>query len=531
MTKFRNSASPLPAPGGQLSGEAVEFLKSENHPGIVIRDRGRKLSPSEEGTDVLPESLRGIETFLREATIDELPEDLAAALDLALFRKNQNLHEELVNRFKVLQQVLDRRKQLLNHGTDNDESRRSYLRELLSFDGTGVPTFDAKYVEINRAFVAFEEKRRNLRIELAEFVSRELENLRKLAIPTNSSSKERQEFHQELLEELMQKRTNLSPLSDFLPDRALECLVTPVHNDSDKNFTRILALTKQIIDNLLFRGVFLEKRFDQLLGTLTHLAEEGEEIFTKLTFPKQESDYLFSHIVNVLFLSVFTARDLESHSPDTRSLALAALVFDLGMLRVTPEAWTAEDQPSDEEVDRIKRHPLLTVEWLRETYYEFNEETIKIIKRHHERLDGSGYPLRVEEKELNLEQNILIVVDVYDAMSTTRPHRAAIPPDEIITYLKNRLNKFESTVVESLEENLGPYPPGTVVQLNTNEIGVTIPGSKNPSDPRVKVMIDATGTVYDDPEIVDFDSETDRRIIDTIGNRNTPTAILELMGQ
>jgi HD-GYP domain-containing protein (c-di-GMP phosphodiesterase class II) len=201
------------------------------------------------------------------------------------------------------------------------------------------------------------------------------------------------------------------------------------------------------------------------------------------------------------------------------------------MLRVKPDAWMEEDQPSDREVDRIKRHPLLTAEWLEETYYHFNSIVFSNIKRHHERLDGSGYPLKIKDKKLSLPQKILILADVYDAMSTTRPHRSAISPDKVITYLQNRLNKFDAEVVDFFNQNLGSYPPGTVVQLNTNEIGVSLPGGDDPSIPTVKIMIDDTGNVYDEPEIVNLNDESDRRIIDTIGNRNTPTAILELMGQ
>ncbi|MFB6346094.1 MAG: HD-GYP domain-containing protein, partial [bacterium] len=142
---------------------------------------------------------------------------------------------------------------------------------------------------------------------------------------------------------------------------------------------------------------------------------------------------------------------------------------------------------------------------------------------------GSGYPQSVDSGNLTLPENILIVTDVYDAMSTTRPHRPAISPDKIITYLKNRTEKFDEEIISVLENYIGPYPPGTVVQLNSNEIGVAMAGGNDPDNPRVKVIIDSKGTVYDDPEVIDLEASTEKRIVETVGTRNTPSALLKFI--
>lgn len=536
-TNFARNHPPLPSAGGSLSGEALEFLDGGKYEGLVIETTRKGWFLSNRDLNFHP-MFEDVELFLGSNYMETLHEDLALALDLALFREDDVVYSNLYNLFKELQSFLDREFEELNNVRDDSEEAESYYRDRICDIKRGnSTTFRAKFPRINRTMAKLHQQKFSIYEEFVELLRENSDRLADLTagFPESdenlSENEELKNFYHALREDLGKQRENLSPLTDFSPSRAERGLVVPLYDEDNPTLSQTIAVIKQIVDNFLYRGIFLSKRYEKLLEPVFDSLDNAYELYDKLTFPRQEPDFLFSHLINVWLLSGFTARDLELSSSKIRSLGVASLFFDLGMLSVPLNAWTGPDQPSDEEVDQIKRHPLKSARWLNESYHEFGDSVRSIVKRHHERLDGSGYPLKAKEEELTQEEKILLCIDVYEAMSTSRPHRDAISTDKLTTYLRNRLMKFDKTVVDSLERNFGPYPPGTIVQLNTNEIGVVVPNQSNPSTPRVKIMIDSSGTVQEDPESIELDDQTSKRIIDTLGKRKTPTALIKFLSR
>ena len=104
----------------------------------------------------------------------------------------------------------------------------------------------------------------------------------------------------------------------------------------------------------------------------------------------------------------------------------------------------------------MKRHPSIGT-WILNTL-NLSENTINAINYHHERYDGTGYPLGICGKDLPIETQIISLSDAYDAMTSERPYRDAMSPEEAIKEIKkNADTQFNPQLVEILEENILAY--------------------------------------------------------------------------
>lgn len=146
---------------------------------------------------------------------------------------------------------------------------------------------------------------------------------------------------------------------------------------------------------------------------------------------------------------------------NTRDLSAAALIHDVGKVYVPIEILTKPGTLSLAEFDILKEHPSYGLDIAREIGLPESVQTM--INQHHERLDGSGYPLGIKQDEIILESRILAVADVVDAITSDRPYRPAHPIEVAVDELTmNRGIKYDATVVDAclgLIKEYGSDPP------------------------------------------------------------------------
>jgi HD-GYP domain-containing protein (c-di-GMP phosphodiesterase class II) len=120
---------------------------------------------------------------------------------------------------------------------------------------------------------------------------------------------------------------------------------------------------------------------------------------------------------------------------------------------------------------------------------------------HHLRIDGSGYPNGVHRGSLNLATMLCSIADVYDAMRSRRAYQNAFPSERVLAVLRQDDGAhFEQHLVRRFVQLLGIYPPGTLVRLSSQEIGVVLKvHAPDPYRPRVKVLFGADGQRHDAP--------------------------------
>jgi HD-GYP domain-containing protein (c-di-GMP phosphodiesterase class II) len=163
-----------------------------------------------------------------------------------------------------------------------------------------------------------------------------------------------------------------------------------------------------------------------------------------------------SHGVVALALAVGDALRLDAH--DRRNLEFAALLHDIGKIRVADEILNKPGKLTDEEFALIKRHPVDGQEMLERVGGVLSEVGI-IVRHHHERWDGRGYPDGIAGEAIPLAARIICACDTYSAMTTNRPYRAALPVADAFAELERCSgSQFDPAIVDALLRTLAKHP-------------------------------------------------------------------------
>ena len=231
-----------------------------------------------------------------------------------------------------------------------------------------------------------------------------------------------------------------------------------------------------------------------MIDGLAQAVAHNRTALLALTTLKNYDNYTFTHMVNVSVLTMGQARGLGIDGPLLREFGLAALMHDIGKVRTPIEILNKPDRLDDAEFTIMKRHVLDGAEILRQTP-DVPTLAPVVAFEHHLRNDGSGYPTGVTRASLNVGTMLCSIADVYDAMRSQRGYQQAFPTDRILEVLKRNDGKhFDQHLVRRFVQLIGIYPVGTIVRLDTGEVGVVQRVyAPDPYRPHVRVLISREG--------------------------------------
>jgi HD-GYP domain-containing protein (c-di-GMP phosphodiesterase class II) len=223
-----------------------------------------------------------------------------------------------------------------------------------------------------------------------------------------------------------------------------------IGNGGELNVARLAAALNPIIDSVL--------RNQNAMAILARL--------------KTEDDYTFGHCVSCAVWAAIMGRHLALERQSLESLVLGSALIDVGKADL-PKALLDRPGPLDDtELALIQSHVGRGVAMVGSTR-DVNFEVLSIVESHHERWDGSGYPEGRKGGQIPLLARIAGMVDTYDAMITQRPWKAARSSFEAIQELRDLAGtKFQAELVEQFVAAIGLFPTGSVVELNTGEVGI-----------------------------------------------------------
>jgi putative nucleotidyltransferase with HDIG domain len=236
-----------------------------------------------------------------------------------------------------------------------------------------------------------------------------------------------------------------------------------------------------------------------MVDTLAQAVAQNRTALVALTALKHYDNYTFTHMVNVSILMMAQARALGIDGTLLREFGVAGLMHDIGKVRTPTEVLNKPEKLTDAEFEIMKRHVVDGAEILRRTP-EIPPMAPVVAFEHHLRLDGTGYP-RIKRNALNVATMICSIADVYDAMRSQRKYQQAFPTDRIRAVLeRNDGLQFDKNLVRRFVQLIGIYPPGNLVRLNTQEIGVVLRVyAPDPHRPRVRVVVGRSGEMLAKP--------------------------------
>lgn len=196
-----------------------------------------------------------------------------------------------------------------------------------------------------------------------------------------------------------------------------------------KNSKKIFKFYAQIISNFYSQKVFHEretKMFNEIVTALVSAIEVKDK-------------YTEGHAQRVRKYSCAIAEKLHLSKEQVENISTAALLHDIGKIGVPTEILNKPGKLTVEEYYIIKQHPMFTKQILHKISGFYNIE--KLAYCHHENYDGSGYPQGLKGNEIPFEAQIIQVADAYDAMTSERAYRKALPNDVALNIVKEEMGK------------------------------------------------------------------------------------------
>ncbi|QGU94821.1 HD domain-containing protein [Clostridium bovifaecis] len=183
-----------------------------------------------------------------------------------------------------------------------------------------------------------------------------------------------------------------------------------------------------------------------------YLSDRMRKVTEMITLVENKDIYTFNHGKRVKDYCMKIGKRLGFSKERLEVLGFASLCHDVGKINVPDEILNKPGRLTDEEMDYIKKHPQDGADIVEKG---FLHPTYKIIQQHHERLDGSGYPLGLKDKDILLEAKIIAVADTYDAMTTDRAYRKGMDTMVAVNELRRLKGiHYDKEVVDTFEQVL-----------------------------------------------------------------------------
>jgi len=204
---------------------------------------------------------------------------------------------------------------------------------------------------------------------------------------------------------------------------------------------------------------------------------------------RMKDEYLIEHSLNVSILTTIFAKHLGEKREIIEQLALGAFLHDIGKIRIPDEILHKPGRLTEDEYLQMQRHVQLGLELLEDSAH-LSHVAMSMVREHHERLDGNGYPLQLVDKQISKYGRIIAIVDSYDAMTADRVYKSGIHPINAFKKLKQSVeSSYDKELVESFIQCLGLYPVGTLVKLDSGKLGlISQLNTAKPLKPFVKVF-------------------------------------------
>lgn len=228
-------------------------------------------------------------------------------------------------------------------------------------------------------------------------------------------------------------------------------------------------------------GELLFKEVKNISSNLiTEVMKHKDQMIT-MNDIKRISDYHYQHAVNVAVLSLIIAAELGLKSYDIEALTYGALLMDIGNQWIDKEVLNQPGPLSLEEKIKIHDHVIKGYRYITDNT-TFDAHVKSIIMHHHERINGTGYPAGLKGDDIHPLAKIIMIADVYDALTSDRPHRRAYNQHEAIEYIMgNAGSLFDFELANIFVRKVVPYPVGTYVLLSNEQKGIVV--DNNPDHP------------------------------------------------
>lgn len=326
----------------------------------------------------------------------------------------------------------------------------------------------------------------------------------------SKTEEEEQPFHPHL-KTLSEEEEKEEEKSTFSVSEASNAADLEQHNFKEelKIARKLHARTRTYIDRAL-DDVRLGQAVNtdeakQLVTEVANSITRSSHAMMWLTNMKERDEYTSIHCMNVCIMAVSFGRSIGMSKSELEILGLGGLLHDIGKMRVPLEILNKPSKLTVEEFDVMKTHPMEGYKMLVEQG-NLPSEVLDIVKHHHERRNGKGYPSQLAGEDISNMTRMVAIVDVYDAITSDRCYHDAISPYDALKNMYEWINEdFEKTVIEQFIKCLGIYPIGCVIELNLGHVGIVVSASeKSKLRPILMLVLNSKHEKFPTPKLINL---------------------------
>ncbi len=257
-------------------------------------------------------------------------------------------------------------------------------------------------------------------------------------VPTSSNLRQ---------ENLIQTENTLNHFSN-----RMELFLTNLKKGSELDLSEVRTMSKEILNNLT--------DYDSILKSVTN--------------SRHIDEYLIRHCVNVAILSSMLGKWLNFSEKDLTLLTYSAFLHDIGKTTIKQTILNKPSKLTKLEFEEIKKHSIYSYELVRTIPY-LDESVGLGVLMHHERLDGSGYPLHLKEDKINVFAKIIGIVDMFDAMTSDKVYSKKQNPFVVLEIMQHDcMGLFDYNYLTTFIAQMANYYTGEMVKLSNGSVGKII---------------------------------------------------------
>jgi len=284
---------------------------------------------------------------------------------------------------------------------------------------------------------------------------------------------------------------------------------TSTLNEELKRSRKVYSEANKIISNIMHDvriGKQVEvERIDPVVEKMANSILRNKDALLSLCRIKNKDDYTFLHSVSVGALLISFAHALDFKRDVIKLLGVGGMLHDIGKTKVPNEILNKPGALTEEEFVIMKSHVVHGCSILRKSP-GIAQVSFDVASQHHERFDGSGYPLGLKNSEMSVYGQMAAIVDVYDAITADRCYHKGMEPTVAIRKMFEWSKfHFNPKLLRTFIRIVGIYPVGTLVMLESGKIGVVIEQSETDmTRPLVRIIFDAKKNYFIAPKDIDL---------------------------
>jgi HD-GYP domain-containing protein (c-di-GMP phosphodiesterase class II) len=283
----------------------------------------------------------------------------------------------------------------------------------------------------------------------------------------------------------------------------------PRAREANRNATDIAG---RMIDDLRAGKKLSAARVQDAVTPIVSSVLRNADAFFWISSLLKRDSYLYSHAVNCSAMAAALGRHMGFPESVLMNLATGGLLLDVGKTEIPDSVLNAPEALADEAFWAMKKHVHSSLRIMTEAGI-YDSDVHDMVATHHERFDGTGYPKGLSGTKIPLFGRMAAVVDSYDAMTSQRAYQTAKSRHEALQQIyRCHGTLYQQDIVEQFLQCMSIYPTGSLVELNTGEVGIVV--AQNHARrlrPQVMLLLDRDKRPYERYPTIDLLSYNEKQ--------------------